>query len=53
LLSGHDQSIDEDSPRPLRAILARLEFTTEDPAFTWLNTCFVVGEGELDGDSEQ
>lgn len=53
LLSGHGQIIDEDSPRPLRAILARLEFTTEDPAFTWLNTCFVVGEGELDGDSEQ
>ena len=53
LLSVHGQSIDEDSPRPLRAILARLEFTTEDPAFTWLNTCFVVGEGEIDGDTEQ
>jgi hypothetical protein len=39
LLSVHGQSLDQDSPEPLRAILARLEFTTEDPAFTWLNTC--------------
>jgi hypothetical protein len=29
LLSVHGQSIDEDSPRPLRAILARLEFNAE------------------------
>jgi hypothetical protein len=53
LLSIHGQSIAQDSPRPLRAILARLELTTEDPVFTWLNTCFVVGEGEIDEDTEE
>jgi hypothetical protein len=53
LLSIHGQSVDEDSPRSMRAILARLEFATEDPALTWLNTCFVVGEGEIDRETEQ
>lgn len=53
LLSIHGQSIDEASPRPRRSILARLEFTTEDPTFAWLNTCFVVGEGEINEDTEQ
>jgi Protein of unknown function (DUF3237) len=53
LLSMHGQSIDQDCGRPLRAILARLEFTTEDPAYAWLNTCFVVGEGEIDEQTEQ
>ena len=47
------QSIDQDGPQPLRAISARLEFCTGDPAFAWLNTCFVVGEGEIDEDTEQ
>jgi hypothetical protein len=52
LLSVHGQSIDQDSPQPVLAILARLEFTTEEPALAWLNACFVVGEGEIDHDTE-
>jgi hypothetical protein len=40
--------VDEDTPAARRAILARIELTTEAEAFRWLNTCFVVGEREID-----
>ena len=52
LFAIHGQSVEEQGPRLLRAILARLEFTTGDPAYSWLNTCFVVGEGEIDEDTQ-
>ncbi|HEY7793970.1 MAG TPA: hypothetical protein VIA10_08200, partial [Gaiellaceae bacterium] len=48
LVSIHGQSVDEDTPAARRAILARIELTTEAEAFRWLNTCFVVGEREID-----
>jgi hypothetical protein len=52
LVSMHGQSILEDTPRNRRAILARVELTTEAPDYRWLNTCFVVGEGEIDEERE-
>src|SRR6478752_5041251 len=30
-----------------RAILARVEFTSSDPRYQWLNTSFVIAEGEF------
>jgi hypothetical protein len=48
LLSVHGQSIEEESPEHRRAILARVEVTTEAEPYRWLNTCFLVGEGEID-----
>jgi hypothetical protein len=48
LVSMHGQSILEDAPGNRRAILARVELTTEAPDYRWLNTCFAVGEGEID-----
>ena len=47
LISIHGQSVEEASS-DRRAILARIELTTEVERFRWLNTCFVVGEGEID-----
>jgi hypothetical protein len=52
LISIHGQSILEDTPGKRRAILARVELTTEAPRYRWLNTCFVVGEGEIDEERE-
>lgn len=52
LVSVHGQSILEDAHGNRRAILARVELTTEAPDFRWLNTCFVVGEGEIDEERE-
>src|SRR3954466_6415638 len=52
LASIHGQSIDEQVPGHARAILARIELTTEAAAFRWLNTCFIVGEGEIDEERE-
>jgi hypothetical protein len=52
LLSIHGQSIQERAPGHRRAILARLELTTEAERYRWLNTCFLVGEGEIDEESE-
>lgn len=48
LFSVHGQSVAERAPGQRRAILARVEMTTEAPAYRWLNTCFLVGEGEID-----
>ena len=52
LLSIHGQSVLEDAPGQRRAILARVELTTEVEQYRWLNTCFVVGEGEIDEERE-
>jgi hypothetical protein len=51
LVSVHSQSIEEDVGNR-RAILARVELTSDAESYRWLNTCFVVGEGEIDEDSE-
>ena len=48
LLSLHGQSVEELGPGERRAILARVEVATEAEPYRWLNTCFVVGEGEID-----
>ena len=48
LVSIHGQSVEERSAGARRAILARVEFATEAEPYRWLNTCFVVGEGEID-----
>ena len=48
LVSIHGQSIQEDTPGGRRAILARVELTTDAARYRWLNTCFLVGEGEID-----
>ncbi len=52
LMSIHGQSVDESSPWSRRAVTARVELTSEDPEYRWLNTCFLVGEGEIDENRE-
>jgi hypothetical protein len=52
LVSIHGQSVQESAPGNRRAILARAELTTETDAYRWLNTCFLVGEGEIDEERE-
>ncbi len=52
LLSIHGQSVQEQAPGEPRAILARVELTTEGEHYRWLNTCFLVGEGEIDEERE-
>ena len=52
LVSIHGQSVQEAGPTPRRAILARAELTTEADPYRWLNTCFLVGEGEIDEERE-
>jgi hypothetical protein len=52
LVSVHGQSVLEDAPGHRRAILARVELTTEAEQYRWLNTSFVVGEGEIDEERE-
>jgi hypothetical protein len=53
LLSVHGQSVQEQAPGSRRAILARVELTTEADPYRWVNTFFLVGEGEIDEDSEE
>ena len=53
LISIHGQSVEEAGPGSRRAILARIELTTEVERFKWLNTSFLVGEGEIDGEREE
>jgi hypothetical protein len=48
LVSIHGQSVEERTVAARRAILARVELMTEAEPYRWLNTCFVVGEGEID-----
>jgi hypothetical protein len=52
LLSIHGQSVEESPPGSRRAILARLELSTEAENWRWLNTCFLIGEGEIDEDRQ-
>ena len=54
LVSMHGQSVQEQTDTGVgRAILARVEFLTEHASYRWLNTCFVVGEGEIDEETEE
>ena len=52
LLSIHRQRVQEDAPGERRAILARVELRSEAERYRWLNTCFIVGEGEIDAERE-
>ena len=52
LVSMRGQSVEEAAPGARRAILARVEVTTEAEHYRWLNTCFLVGEGEIDEQRE-
>ena len=52
LVSIHGQSVAEQAPGSRRAILARVELTTEAEPHRWLNTCFLIGEGEIDENRE-
>ena len=49
---GPRPSVQERAPGNRRAILARVELTTEADSYRWLNTCFLVGEGEIDEERE-
>jgi len=54
LLSMHGQSVAEETPEGLwRAILARIELVTQHERYRWLNTTFVVAEGEIDEETEE
>ena len=53
LVSIHGQSVEEAAPGSRRAILARVELTTGEEQYRWLNTCFFVGEGEIDEETEE
>ena len=53
LISLHGQSVQEDSPDAARrAILTRVELLSDHDRYRWLNTSFVIGEGEIDEDTE-
>ena len=53
LVSLHGQSVKEDSPDDARrAILTRVELLSEHERYRWLNTSFIVGEGEIDETDE-
>lgn len=54
LISLHGQSVEErTSTGRRRAILARVECLSEHENYRWLNTSFVVGEGEIDEETEE
>jgi hypothetical protein len=52
VVSIHGQSVQEVAPAYRRAILARVELLSEAEPYRWPNTCFVVGEGEIDEERE-
>ena len=52
VVAMHGQSV-EMTGGQARAILARVELTTEAPPLRWLNTCFVIGEGGIDEAREE
>lgn len=53
LISIHGQSVLERAPGRRRAIAARIELTTEADPYRWLNTLFIVGEGEIDEERDE
>lgn len=54
LVSMHGQSVQEETPSGVgRAILVRLELLTEHDGYRWLNTSFLVGEGEIDEETDE
>jgi hypothetical protein len=53
LVSIHGQSVEEDAAGGRRAILARIELTSDAEPWRWLNTSFLVGEGEIDEEREK
>ena len=54
LISLHGQSVQEDpSGVARRAILTRVELLSDHEHYRWLNTTFVVGEGEIDEETEE
>ena len=53
LLSMHGQSVEQQVDEGFRrAIIVRLELTSDAEQYRWLNTTFVVAEGEIDEDTE-
>ncbi len=53
LASLHGQSVTEETATGVRrAILTRVELLSEDERFSRLNTSFIVGEGEIDEETE-
>jgi hypothetical protein len=54
LVSLHGQSVQEEATSGVRrAILARLELLSAHENYRWLNTSFIVGEGEIDEETEE
>src|SRR6266550_4715862 len=56
LVSLHGQSVqEEEAPDGVlrRTILTRVELLTDDERYRWLNTTFIVGEGEIDEETEE
>jgi hypothetical protein len=47
LLSLSGLSIDGDWPEPRRSIVGQVRFITDHEPLRWLNTCHLVGEGEI------
>jgi hypothetical protein len=52
LISIHGQSVLEAGAGRRRAVTARIELTTDVDSHRWLNTSFLVGEGEIDEERE-
>jgi len=52
LAAVHGQSV-QITGGEARAILARVELTTEAARWRWLNTCFLIGEGAIDEEREE
>ena len=53
LIIIHGQSILEKAPGQRRSILARVELTTESEPYRWLNSSFLIGEGEIDEETKE
>jgi hypothetical protein len=54
LISLHGQSVQEETPGAARrAILTRVELLSDHENYRWLNTSFIVGEGEIDEETEE
>ena len=54
LISLHGQSVQEETTGGVRrAILTRIELLSAHESYRWLNTSFVVGEGEIDEETEE